>query len=151
MPEKPRVCIDRVLPADMNRWMPTQEHRGATRAIIVFRKMWINGSTLRVRFLEGTAQQQAVAREQALWWTEYANLGLAFTDDLDAEIRVAFDPSDGAWSYIGTDCQGIPQGEPTMNLGFLDGGTAAHEFGHAIGLAHEHRNPQAASSGTRMS
>jgi hypothetical protein len=138
---KPRVCIDRVLPADMNRWMPTQEHRGATRAIIVFRKMWINGSTLRVRFLEGTAQQQAVAREQALWWTEYANLSLAFTDDPDSEIRVAFDPSDGAWSYIGTDCQGIPQGEPTMNLGFLDGGTAAHEFGHAIGLAHEHQNP----------
>lgn len=28
-----------------------------------------------------------------------------------------------------------------MNLGFLDGGTAAHEFGHAIGLAHEHQNP----------
>ena len=29
-----------------------------------------------------------------------------------------------------------------MNLGFLDGGTAAHEFGHAIGLGHEHQNPQ---------
>jgi hypothetical protein len=28
-----------------------------------------------------------------------------------------------------------------MNLGFEDGGTAAHEFGHAIGLAHEHQNP----------
>ena len=28
-----------------------------------------------------------------------------------------------------------------MNLGFLDGGTAGHEFGHAIGLAHEHQNP----------
>ncbi len=28
-----------------------------------------------------------------------------------------------------------------MNLGFLDGGTAAHEFGHAIGLGHEHQNP----------
>ena len=28
-----------------------------------------------------------------------------------------------------------------MNLGFLDGGTAAHEFGHAIGLAHEHSSP----------
>ncbi len=28
-----------------------------------------------------------------------------------------------------------------MNLGFLDGGTAGHEFGHAVGLAHEHQNP----------
>ena len=48
---------------------------------------------------------------------------------------------DGAWSYIGTDCRSIPLNEATMNLGFLDGGTAAHEFGHAIGLAHEHQNP----------
>ena len=29
-----------------------------------------------------------------------------------------------------------------MNFGFLDGGTAAHKFGHAIGLAHEHQNPR---------
>jgi Astacin (Peptidase family M12A) len=141
MPEKPRVCIDRVLPRDTDRWMPTVEHAGSMRAIIVFSKMWINGSTLRVRFMEGTPQQQAIAREQAMWWTEHANLSLAFTDDLDAEIRIAFAPYDGAWSFIGTDCAGIPQGEPTMNLGFLDGGTAAHEFGHAIGLAHEHQNP----------
>ena len=51
-------------------------------------------------------------------------------------------PSDGAWSYVGTDCRGIPVNQPTMNLGFLDGGTTAHEFGHAIGLAHEHQNPR---------
>jgi hypothetical protein len=28
-----------------------------------------------------------------------------------------------------------------MNLGFLDGGTAGHEFGHALGMAHEHQSP----------
>ena len=54
---------------------------------------------------------------------------------------MAFDSSDGAWSYVGTDNRGIPLDQPTMNLGFMDGGTAGHEFGHAIGMAHEHQNP----------
>ena len=65
-----------------------------------------------------------------------------FNSAANAEIRIAFDSSDGAWSYVGTDCRGIPVNQPTMNLGFLDGGTTAHEFGHAIGLAHEHQNPR---------
>ena len=64
-----------------------------------------------------------------------------FDNAPDAEFRIAFDPEDGAWSYVGTDCRGIPLNEPTMNLGFLDDGTAGHEFGHAIGLAHEHQSP----------
>lgn len=111
------------------------------RAIAIATKLWINGSTLRVRFLGGTAAQQSLARQQAAWWTEHANLKFDFNNAPDAEIRISFDPHDGAWSYIGTDAKFIPANQPTMNLGFLDGGTAAHEFGHAIGLAHEHQNP----------
>lgn len=138
---KPHICTDRVLPRDARRWAPVAAGPQIARAIIVFRKMWVNGSTLRVRFLEGTDEQQKIAREQAMWWTEHANLSFEFGEDVDAEIRIAFNPDDGAWSYLGTDCAQIPLDQPTMNLGFLDGGTAAHEFGHAIGLAHEHQNP----------
>jgi hypothetical protein len=141
MAERPKVCIDRVLPAAQMRFHSTVRRGGRVRAIMPIGKLWMNGSTLRVRFIGGTPAQRATAREQALWWTQHANLRFDFNDAPDAEIRVAFDSSDGAWSYIGTDNRGIPLNQPTMNLGFLDGGTAGHEFGHAIGLAHEHQNP----------
>jgi len=142
MAERPKVCIDRILPRDLMRLQPTTRGReGRTRAISPIGKTWMNGSTLHVRFIGGTAAEQAVAREQAGWWEKVANLKFAFDNASGAEIRISFDKSDGAWSYIGTDCRGIPLNDATMNLGFLDGGTAAHEFGHAIGLAHEHQNP----------
>ncbi len=142
MADRPKVCIDRILPRELMRLQPTKRApQGRTRAISPIGKTWMNGSTLRVRFNGGTAAEQAKTREQAAWWTAVANLKFEFNNASDAEIRITFDPNDGAWSYIGTDCRGIPLNEATMNLGFLDGGTAAHEFGHAIGLAHEHQNP----------
>lgn len=142
MAPMPKVCFDRVLPRDLMRFQATVADRpGQVRGLSPIGKTWINGSTLHVRFIGGTAQQKKKAQEQAAWWTAHANLRFVFDDAPDAEIRIAFDGNDGAWSYIGTDARSIPAHEPTMNLGFLDGGTAAHEFGHAIGLAHEHQNP----------
>jgi hypothetical protein len=142
MTVRPKVCFDRILPRDMMRLQRTVRGRGGrVRAISPIGKTWMNGSTLRVRFMSGTPAEQAVAREQAGWWASVANLKFDFNNAADAEIRITFDPNDGAWSYVGTDCRGIPSNEATMNLGFLDGGTAGHEFGHAIGLAHEHQNP----------
>jgi hypothetical protein len=141
MAERPKVCIERLLPAECMRFQATVRRGGSVRAIMPIGKLWMNGSTLRVRFIGGSAAQRATAREQALWWTAHANLTFVFGDAPDAEIRVGFDANDGAWSYVGTDNRGIPFDQPTMNLGFLDGGTAGHEFGHAIGLAHEHQNP----------
>jgi hypothetical protein len=142
MASRPKVCTDRVLPRDRMRFQPTRRGReGRVRAIAPIGKSWMNGSTLRVRFMGGTPAEQATARDQAAWWTNVANLKIVFDNAPDAEFRVAFDPGDGAWSYVGTDCRGIPLNEPTMNLGFLDDGTAGHEFGHAIGLAHEHQSP----------
>jgi hypothetical protein len=141
--QKVKVCIDRVLPRDLGRPQQTMRTRGGpSRAVFEFKKMWINGSTLRVRFMGGTAAQQAKTKTQALWWSDHANLKFDFNNAADADIRISFNSNDGAWSYVGTDAKGIPISQATMNLGFMDGGTAAHEFGHAIGLGHEHQNPK---------
>lgn len=142
MTQRPKVCIDRILPQELHRPQTTRRSGGVLRAMSPIGKSWMNGSTLHVRFIGGTAKQRAIVREQAGWWSAVCNLKFVFDDAPNAEIRIAFDPNDGAWSYVGTDCRSIPLDQPTMNLGFLDGGTAAHEFGHAIGLAHEHQNPR---------
>jgi hypothetical protein len=142
MSNRPKICYDRLLPRDLKKMRATTRARGRVRAINPIGKAWPNGSILNVRFVGGTAAQQKTAREQAGWWTQHANLKFVFGTQPNAEIRISFDEDDGAWSYIGTDCSDIPANEATMNLGFLDGGTAAHEFGHAIGLAHEHSSPR---------
>ncbi len=143
MPASSRFCTDRVLPRNLNRPQRMRMMRGGpVRAIIDFRRLWIIGSTLQVRFMGGTSAQHNLVKEQAGWWAQHANLNFEFNDAPNAEIRIAFDPNDGAWSYVGTDAREIPVNAPTMNLGFTDGGTPAHEFGHAIGLHHEHQNPE---------
>ena len=138
-----KICFDRVLPRDLRRAIPFRSLPGPgrrTRAISPLGKLWINGSTLHVRFLGGSTTQQDVVKQFAPRWTDYANLHLEFGAAADAEIRIAF-ADDGAWSYVGTDARGIPASQPTMNFGWLDEAVVLHEFGHAIGLAHEHQNP----------
>lgn len=135
-----KMCFDRLLPNQLNRPMRTRMIGGKNRAISLIGKQWPNGSKIRIRFLGGTAEQQEMVREIAPIWTQHANLDFEFTDDPRAEIRVTFDPNDGAWSYVGTDNLTIPLHAATLNLGWLDKGVILHEFGHMIGLSHEHSN-----------
>lgn len=70
-----------------------------------------------------------------------------------ADIRIGFEDGQGFWSMIGTDATQpwiAPPGAASMNLEGLHGyapmpknwrGTVYHEFGHALGLLHEHQHP----------
>lgn len=137
-----KMCFDKILPRDLYRPnRTTMSAGGRIRAIAIADKRWINGTTIRIRFLEGTQEQIDMVKEFAPQWTQHANLKFEFTDDIDAQIRVAFDSSDGAWSYVGTDNLNIPRSQPTLNLGWQDESVILHEFGHMIGLSHEHQNP----------
>lgn len=135
-----KVCYDRILRQDVTRL--AQPSMSIVARMAVFKtKKWPNGSTLRVRFLDGNSSMHNIVKQFAPKWGNHANLKFDFNNATDAEIRITFDDRDGAWSYIGTDCQTIQLDQPTMNLGWQDEGVVLHEFGHAIGLIHEHQNP----------
>jgi len=136
---KTSVYYDRVPPRDL-RGRP----QSGVRMIVSQRRRWPTGSALRVRFMSGSSEQHEAVRKYAAEWTQYANLTLQFTDVPDAEIRVAFDESNGSWSYIGTDSRDVPFEAPTMNLAIVDQRTVLHQFGRAIGLEPEHQNPAGA-------
>ncbi len=55
MADRPKVCIDRILPTDLMRPQRTMRVKGGERAISPIGKAWMNGSTLGVRFMGGTA------------------------------------------------------------------------------------------------
>jgi hypothetical protein len=136
------ICFDRILAKDLHQAILFRSIEGTprTRAISPLGKLWPNGSRLRVAFLGGTADQHRTVRQYAPRWTDFANLDFEFVNGAAADIRITF-ANDGAWSYVGTDATGIHTSRPTMNFGWLDEAVVLHEFGHAIGLAHEHQNP----------
>jgi len=143
MPGAPKICFDKILPLNLRRAQRTRSApAGRLRAIAPKDSIWVNGSRIRIRFLDGDARQRDMVRSIAPEWANHANLQFEFTQDPNAEIRVTFNEDDGAWSYIGRDNLGIPKHAATLNLGWQDQAVILHEFGHMIGLAHEHSNPE---------
>ena len=69
------------------------------------------------------------------------NLKFEFVNYSSAIIRINFDINSGSWSYLGKDAEYIPNEEATMNFGWFDIATVLHEFGHMLGLIHEHQSP----------
>ena len=115
-------------------------------------KMWNPGQLLRVRMTGGSAIVRSKVRHYAEEWTKYANIRFQFVDDAsEAEIKVHFKQGEGSWSVVGRDALLVGLNFPTMNFGWLDDNTTdmefsrtvLHEFGHALGLIHEHQSPAA--------
>lgn len=117
-----------------------------------------------IGFINGTPELKQAVREAAAEWTTWANVGFVAQDNDayegdSADIKIYFTAEDVYNSFVGVDAwhSSVRKGKksPTMNLGFLGKairlptgellpwvkGTILHEFGHALGLQHEHQNP----------
>jgi len=145
-------------PANAKHWCfaplaPRTAGTGLDRATLLRVAKWTPGDTITISFLNGDPQLQQKVKDVALEWTApgMANVKFEFRNNTtQTDIRIAFIPGDGSWSYVGTTCKQIPYPEPTMNYGWLDASSTEeeirrvvlHEFGHALGLVHEHQNPE---------
>jgi hypothetical protein len=136
---------------DNVRITPMSGGPGRTRAAVERLKLWENGRTLRVKFLDGPAEVRAKVQAIAKEWEALANLKLEFVTSSAAQIRISFAEEGFSWSTVGTDALIVAASKPTMNYGWLEPNTSLreyqrvvrHEFGHALGMIHEHQNPAA--------
>ena len=106
-----------------------------------------NTLILKVAFLDGTEPEQALVKKIAPQWSQHANVRFEFVQGGASDIRLGFDRNGGHWSMVGTDAL-RRQGKKTMNLALRGEQTLLmervilHEFGHALGLKHEHQSPE---------
>lgn len=124
-----------------------------------------NYPKLRVCFFEGSqALREVVANVAKEWMGDDNSVKLDFgkpgkrrtcqpDNGKEMQIRVMFS-KEGYWSQVGQNSVVFAkQDEPSLNLGgFMNVppdqlsdyeiGTIRHEFGHALGIEHEHQNPK---------
>jgi hypothetical protein len=128
----------------------------ASQGVFMTSSKWLPGQKLRVKFLDGNPAVIAKVKQDAEMWEQYANIDFVFVTTGEAEIRVSF-KYPGSWSLVGKKSQiyssdgekGYTTGTgASMNFGWLTPASddaeirrvTLHEFGHALGLLHEHQN-----------
>ena len=157
MPNELKVCMPLFLPADKltlaSELAIAENRQNAPRPAEIAgipSKFWRPGRTHRCSFLDGDSSVQAKVEAVAHQWSDFANITFDFGDHASADLRISF-AFNGSWSYIGTDALVIAPNEPTMNYGWLTPNSTdaeysrvvLHEFGHALGMIHEHQHPEA--------
>jgi hypothetical protein len=110
--------------------------------------LWDNGQNIYIKFLSGSNALQNKIKVFSKEWGKYANIKFVFVSKGNSNVRINLDSNGGHNSSIGTLANSVSQGEKTMNLDTTDfindtilKRTVLHEFGHVLGLLHEHFNP----------
>ena len=79
----------------------------------------------------------------------YLNLNFEFIsikNKNDADISIQFEKKKGSASSIGIMCKNdVRNNRPSIIFSWFSVQTVMHEFGHALGMLHEHQNPRGSS------
>jgi hypothetical protein len=151
-----QTCLSDSLPKSQNTNSSVQQ------GVFRISAKWLPSQKIRVKFLDGDEYYKSKVRLYSQMWEQFANVDFVFVESGTAEIRVSFNTEKGAsWSLIGKTSENwsiIKNGNSTqtvsgnsgtsMNYGWFDAKTSEsefrrvilHEFGHALGLLHEHQN-----------
>jgi len=118
--------------------------------ILDFANKWNTGDILTVNFLNGTGKLHDKVIEVINEWEQLINIKFLADDSDNAKIRVRFNGGKND-SKIGTDALTEPAENETMSFASIHADSdpvelryyVLHEFGHALGLVHEHFHPDA--------
>lgn len=136
------TCIDKY-PSNIKHQQDVQ------RGMFNFSVKWPNGTRIKVKFSGGSQYVRSKVIYYAKFWENYANIKFDFISYGLADILISFKKG-GSWSQVGINSRLVSYQElPSMNFGWFNDytpefefrRTVLHEFGHALGLLHEHQNP----------
>lgn len=139
--------------------LPPRLRHLVRQSVVTTVQRWAPGSVLRVCFQEGSDELIARIARIAVQWNKVGNIELDLGNVRSprrcepgdrADVRVGYRYA-GYWSVVGRESQVIANlSYTTLNLeGFHVAPpgdeefrrTVLHEFGHALGLEHEHQSP----------
>lgn len=143
------------------------------RAAFLKNVEWSQNKKIKVAFMKQQFEYEGnmikdpeYTSEKAQWVEHVVNehivplVNLTFEWDVsleESDVRISFVKDMGSFSYLGTQALGVPKNTITMNLGWIDknlqtsdspvfagtGINILHEFGHLLGMIHEHSRADA--------